>query len=154
VYRYRRTAICAIGETVTPSELISSLPNRLRKPFKQALAVAIAGYGVGARQRNRFKLGAVVCKGKHTLIARFNTYKTHPKLAELTQYPFLCAEANAILSLGMDRCNETSLYVARVDRNSQVSTAKPCDVCQALISASGISTVYYTTKDGVKGYEV
>lgn len=121
------------------------------KYFQAAYAVALAGSGAGGK--NGYRLGAVIVNKKRIEAARFNCLKSHPKLCKYFQYPYLHAEAHAILSLGLSNCENKSIYVARVLRDGSWALAKPCKDCQRLISDVGIKEVYYSTNKGFEYYE-
>lgn len=112
-----------------------------------AYAAALCSTGVGGKNKN-FRLGAVLVRKKKILTAKCNSYKTHPKINKYYQWPTLHAEAAAILSLGMDNCEGTSLYVLRILRNKDIALAKPCKYCMRLIDSVGIKHIFYTTSYG------
>lgn len=110
-----------------------------------AYAVALAGNGVGGKTGKNFRLGSVIVN-RHRVIeaARYNVLKTHPKLLQHYQWPYLHAEAHAILSLGLDNCMGKTLYVVRVLRDNSWALAKPCNSCMSLIKEVGIKSIYYS----------
>jgi len=125
---------------------------RLNRFELAAKAVALSGPGINrGRNRNAFKCGAVIVSRKAIIAARFNSYKTHPQLIKFTPYPFLHAEQAAILACGIGflrRQKGLKLYIARTKKDHTLALAKPCSVCQAMISEAGIKEVYYSTKHG------
>lgn len=126
--------------------LVTDLPkDKHYRYFEAAVMAAFLCPGIG---HNDFRLGAVIRNKKYILTAKYNTGKTHPILAKFSEFPFLCSESNAIISLGLDNCKGTVLYVARVLKNKELAIAKPCKRCQYLIDKVGIKSVYYTTGDG------
>ncbi len=115
-----------------------------------AFGAAFSCPGFGGNKKNRFRLGSAIVYKKRLLVAKYNCGKTHPKLLPFYQYPYLHSEANAILSLGLDNCQDCVLFVVRVLRNSEIGLAKPCNSCMKLIKHVGIKKVFYTTYTGVE----
>lgn len=124
--------------------IITELNNHTRY-FNVAYNQALLSEGV---RSNRFRLGAVLAYKGQILKAKPNCQRTHAKLNRIYKWPFLHAEANVILSLGMDNCEGLNLYVLRILKNNHIALAKPCDDCQKLIDYVGIKHIYYTTNDG------
>lgn len=118
------------------------------KYFYAAYGAALLCPGIGGRKNNTFRLGSVIIYKKNILTIKFNSAKTHPKLLPFSTYPFLHSESNAILSLGLDNCEDTTLYVLRILRNLEIAMAKPCSACMKLIKYVGIRRIYYTTNIG------
>ena len=113
-----------------------------------AYAVALTGNGVGSK--SRFRLGAVLVYKNNIVAGGTNSYKTHPLMAERTEWPFLHAEQHAIIRAGVDNCEGLDLYIARVLKNNTLALSKPCDVCAELIKEVGIKNTYYSTN--IKGF--
>lgn len=107
------------------------------------LALSFCGSG-----RNSFRLGSALVYKNKILAAKHNSGKTHPGLLRFSRYPFLHSESNTIISVGMDNCEDTSLYVVRILRDNSIALAKPCAACMALIQHVGISKIYFTTGYG------
>lgn len=96
-----------------------------------------------------YKVGAILFKKKRLLKAKSNSYKTHPSLRHFTPFPHLHAESACIFSNGLDNCSGLNLLVVRVRQpNNQLTMAKPCKVCTALISDVGINKVWYSNWNG------
>lgn len=90
---------------------------------------------------NRFKLGAVIAKGKRVLSKAHNIKKTHPEFGS-GQFGTLHAESNAIykaIRRGVDIKGST-IYIYRENSN----LAKPCPCCMGLIHKYGIKEVVYS----------
>ena len=58
--------------------------------FASAKAVAMTGHGVG--QKKNYRLGAVLIQKGQVVSAGINSYKTHPKLRNRSEFPYLHAE--------------------------------------------------------------
>ncbi len=124
------------------------------KHYKYLLAAyAVAISGIGAGGKTGYRLGSVIVNKKKIEAAKFNCLKSHPKLCKYYPYPYLHAEAYAILSLGLDNCCNKTLYVVRVLRTGEWALAKPCNSCMSLIRDVGISEIYYSTSEGYERYE-
>lgn len=120
-----------------------------RKFLEAAYAVALAGPGAGGK--TGYRLGAVIVNKKRIETAKFNCLKTNPKLCKYFSYPYLHAEAHAILSLGLDNCCHKTIYVVRILRDGTQALAKPCSSCFQLIKDVGIKEIYYSTTGGYEG---
>lgn len=114
--------------------------------IEAAFRAALLSPGAG---RDSFRLGAVIKYKKQILKSKSNTFKTHTKYLRFNKFPSLHAEAHAIISLGLDNCENTDLYVIRIQKNNHIGIAMPCSCCQELIKYVGIKKVYYTSYEGV-----
>jgi tRNA(Arg) A34 adenosine deaminase TadA len=113
----------------------------LSRGFDHARTAALCATGVG---RGKFRLGAVVMRDTHVISAGFNSYKTHTKLARVTEYPCLHAETHAMFRAGLDNIAGYTMYVIRIGRDGAVRLAKPCMTCQHYIHLSELGNVYYS----------
>lgn len=95
-----------------------------------------------------FKLGAVLFDKGVIINAKGNTRKTHPGLRYYTNWPILHAESRCILSHGLDNCNGLELLVVRINKAGLLTMAKPCPVCQELVSDVKIKRVWYSDWEG------
>lgn len=111
------------------------------KGFDHARTAALSASGVG---RGKFRLGAVVVSGPHIVSAGYNSYKTHTRLAKITDYPCLHAETHAMFRAGLDNIADMDLYVLRLGRRDDIRYAKPCSVCQYYITDAGLRNAYYS----------
>jgi len=128
----------------------SDLPALGNKYIQAARVAALASPGAGGK--NGYRLGAIIVNTKTKTIeaAKFNCLKSHPKLCKHFKYPYLHAEAHAILSLGLFSCLNKIMYVVRVKRDGSYAMAKPCKSCQNLIKEVGIKDVYYSTSSTIE----
>lgn len=114
-------------------------------PFKVAYEVASKGAGTSG---GKFRLGAVLVNPKGHIVSKgSNSYKTHPLLRNLTEWPYLCAETACLIRYGLDNCEGFTLYVCRCGRDGSLRMAKPCEVCQWFISEAKIKEVFYSIDD-------
>jgi cytidine deaminase len=121
----------------------------MKKLIELATQAAISSKGVGSN--SNYRVGAVLFDKRERVYAcKFNSYKTHPILCDFTTYPHLHAESSCILHHGLDNCSELSLLVVRVRHpNNKLTMAKPCKVCNHIISEVGISHVYFSNWSGI-----
>ena len=113
----------------------------LFRSFDHARTAALSASGVG---RGKFRLGAVVVNAPHIVSVGYNSYKTHTRLAKITDYPCLHAETHAMFRAGLDNIAGMDLYVLRLGRRGEIRYAKPCSVCQYYITNTGLRNVYYS----------
>lgn len=105
----------------------------------------------------RFKIGALITKGRKIISTGYNTLlKSHPlqaQYAALVGKPeaiFLHAEMAAIIearSKNID-LNGTTLYIFRRGLGGDVRIARPCMICMNAIKDHGIKEICYTTDMG------
>ena len=102
--------------------------------------------------QERFRLGAVVAKGKRVLSKGYNINKTHPLGSG--EYKTVHSETAAIceaLRRGVD-LKGASIYVFRQGKDHGLM-ARPCPCCMELIKSVGITDIYYTNKEGKTAHE-
>lgn len=122
----------------------------MKRLIEIATTVAEASEGVGGRSRKTFKLGCVLFDKRGRVVkAKTNSMKTHPKLAKLTDWPFLHAEQACILSQGVDNCEGLNLLVVRVRKDGSFGNAEPCAVCKKLIKLAGVNNVIWSRPEWV-----
>jgi len=93
------------------------------------------------KSEHRIKIGAVLIKNGKPVAIGFNKVgKTHPK-AEW----FIHAELDCVLETRFTNWKNTTLYVYRTNRLSQILNCKPCHNCQEVLKLFGVKKVYYTT---------
>jgi tRNA(Arg) A34 adenosine deaminase TadA len=125
------------------------MPINLEKLLETTKAVALSSPGVGGRKGTTFRLAATLFDKKGKIISSgVNSYKTHPRLAPFTSFPFIHAEQACILRVGLDFCEGLNLMVVRVKGDDSLGLAKPCVVCRGLIRNVGIKGVWFTNEQG------
>jgi deoxycytidylate deaminase len=105
----------------------------------------------------RVNIGAVLVVGNYLAARGANLDKAHPlqyKYNERSRRPpsshKLHAEVHALInSKQLDLTNGT-VYVGRLDRNGTLAMCRPCKACRMALRKAGISTMIYTTPQGVK----
>lgn len=124
---------------------MNHLSNSQQTRLLRALKVAELS---SANQRH----GAVIYKGGSVLSLGVNTVPNdHLSTGEFTGSPNTHAETQAIRACGPDvDLSNTTLYVARVNKNGIPMFSKPCKTCQEAIDLAGIKKVIYTTAEGAE----
>jgi len=111
------------------------------------LALRLALKSVG-----HYRLGAVVAKRCRVLGTGFNKPKSHPLMQKYNKWegqtPGIHAELDAILGLDANDLLGAEIYVARIMKNGLPAISRPCEICQRLLRAIGIRTVYFTVQEG------
>jgi hypothetical protein len=99
------------------------------------------------------KRGRVLATAKNDYDKSHTLFKHFAVLAgESPDKHYRHAEFNACLkSRGRDI---HSILVQRFDAEGNPALAKPCKTCQLVLKSFGVKLVRYTTKEGVKEYEV
>ena len=135
---------------MTPAQFLQPIASQYKaRIFNTAITAAYNSTGVGGRNKNTYRLGCVIIRGKRILAVKNNSYKTHPFLLKFSQFPHLHAEAAAIIGAGLDNCDGADLYVVRITRNNQIALAKPCsNLCRPLIEEVGIRQIFFTYTGG------
>lgn len=110
----------------------------------------------------RAKMGAVITKGNRILATGHNSVRFYrnPRGLKINRVweNSLHAEQAAILKLLNSRRQHelvgATIFVSRIRGNGEPGLAKPCEVCQGLITAVGIKKVVYTTDIGTEEYVI
>lgn len=99
----------------------------------------------------RYRLGAVIAKGKRVLATGTNRIG-YTKWLDRPFKESIHAESDAILSLlKARRLNDlvgSTLYVARINATGEVRMSKPCPYCHRLAETVGIKRIVYTNDTG------
>lgn len=85
----------------------------------------------------------VVCKNK-VLSVGYNQPKTHTISAD-TKMQQLHAEMHAILGCPEGAVDGAEVIVARIKPSGKPGLAKPCEVCEKILTRFGVRRVFYTT---------
>ena len=101
------------------------------------------GKRVSTLSKYRFKLGAVIFKGKKIIATGFNKNKTHPKAGQYYKHGSVHAEIDAILH-ATENVSGTSMLVYRSLASGQPAIAKPCAMCTQVMHEFGIKEVFWT----------
>jgi len=107
---------------------------------------------VSFHSQHRVRIGCVLVKNGKPISVGFNKMRTHP-IYKKVNHPrakyiqSLHAEMAAIISARTD-LNGAVAYVYRERKDGSMGTAKPCPVCEMLLSEAGVKKVYYSTDNG------
>ncbi len=112
-------------------------------PNKRILSLMNHGKRVSEYSEYKFKLGAIIFKGKKIISTGFNKNKTHPKAKEYFQHGSVHAEIDAILHAPYD-IKGSSILVCRTYKNGKPALAKPCAMCVQVMHEFGIKEVFWT----------
>lgn len=107
----------------------------------------------------RVKIGAVITQDNKVISKGANLSTSHPVQAYWNRITNreapannLHAEMNALVRA--KRSGESlvgaTIYIARLDRNNQLSQCRPCVACMAALKDAGIRTIIHTTPEKLK----
>lgn len=97
----------------------------------------------------KFRIGAVIFKGSKIISSGRNEIRSnaiHPKYKKFLNT--LHAEQNALIGLDWTQLKGCSILVIRINKNDELTIAKPCKMCMALLDYVGIKKIYYSESDG------
>lgn len=87
-----------------------------------------------------------------------NNYKTHPENlkykyfgkdgTDIRNLVGVHSELSAILKYGEEDCSDCTFVNIRIDKNGNLTMAKPCVGCQDLLNQVGYKKVYYSNEKG------
>jgi len=103
---------------------------------------------------HKFPMAALLFKGSIPISVGVNRYRSHPK--QINPYTdqkgtSTHAELDCILGTHKEDLIGATIYIARRLKSGKPGIARPCKSCMAIIRASGIKLIVYTT---YKDYEV
>jgi deoxycytidylate deaminase len=100
----------------------------------------------------KFRLGAVLARGKDVIGVGYNVGRTHPRMQRFnpdkSYSPGLHAEVSACMGVDDRQLIGADLYVVRLSKAGKWTMAKPCEICQKFLTDVGIKRVYYSNKVG------
>lgn len=102
--------------------------------------------------KGKFRLGAVLAKGKKELSVGFNNDRTHPRMQRFnpdkSYTPGLHAEVMACMGLSDSLIEDADLYVVRLTKKGKLAMAMPCAICRKFIREAKIKRVFFTNRHG------
>lgn len=134
-----------------------------------AIEQAIKSKGIGGggksnklRRKNSqriigYRIGAVLINNGIVLAKNYNKLKTHPKMLEYSEYPYVHAESACLLSLkniNLKDYKNLTMYTARVTLNGRIAIAKPCCDCIKMMKDYNVKSAIYTTKYGIEQMDI
>lgn len=106
------------------------------------------------KSKYNLQIGAVIFKGKKIYGYGHNSIRSSSISMKYRKWEeSLHAEQAALLKLDWTKLKGYSILVYRVNRNGKLGMARPCEMCQKLLSYVGIKNVYYTTNTGEIKFE-
>lgn len=131
------------------------ITNRERRYILLALRESLASnYG-------RVQIGAVLVSGNYVVSGAANQNKPHPM-----QYKYnikanrppsehkIHAEIHALVKSKSFDLTGSTAYVGRLDRNGAMAMCRPCKACRLALRDAGVSTIVFTTPEGIKREEL
>lgn len=105
----------------------------------------------------RVKIGCVIVNGNWKISSGYNQAKSHPRqywankgARRLAPQSHLHAEIDALIKSKREDLTGADVFVYREDKSGALSMCRPCSACMEALRAAGVSTVTYTTREGVK----
>ena len=105
---------------------------------------------VSQLSNHKFKIGAVISKGRRIISFGINKYKSHPKQINphtKQQGTSIHAELDALIRAPYPLINNSSIYIARLLRNGETGYCRPCSSCIILLKQYGIKKMIYTLEN-------
>lgn len=101
-------------------------------------------------QRGKQRLCSVITdrKGNVLSIGQNSYIKTHPLQARAAkrlgkeESCYLHSEIDAVRRLGRDAYKARNIYVARLDKQGHPVLAKPCEICESVLTSLGLNVQY------------
>ena len=129
--------------------------NKTMKIIKKAIKLSFDRFNPNPYQR-RYHFAIAFDNNKPILIAENNPIKIDHKAYKIgkmfninhyQKYPYSHAESHLVSQL-LDRYNtirtDWSLVVLRINRQGRILLSKPCDNCQKILDAVGLTKVYWS----------
>lgn len=99
----------------------------------------------------RFKMGAVIFKGKRILGYGHNGIRSSSNIKSKFKkwQNALHAEQAALMNINWCKVKGASIFVVKVSHKyGMISMASPCQMCRDILSHVGIHDIYYSDLDG------
>ena len=96
---------------------------------------------------DRAHLGAILVKRKQLVWATNKMDKTHPESRGWENGVLIAKGIHAeqmVLIRGRKFTDGASIYVARITKNDDLATSRPCPSCRILIEEAGVKKVHYS----------
>jgi deoxycytidylate deaminase len=100
----------------------------------------------------RYRVGAVVAKGRRVISVGFNKKKTHPDTKKFAYHAWANLHAEMAACIGVDYPGllGAELYVVRLLKNGSWGVARPCAGCEEFLQQIGIKAVHFSAGLGRK----
>lgn len=98
----------------------------------------------------RFRIGAVIFKGKRIISAGHNGIRSsHIPDKHKNYMNSLHAEQAALLNIDWTKAKGCSILVMKISKKQgTLSNALPCPMCMTILKHVGISKIYYSNSEG------
>ena len=96
---------------------------------------------------HKFKIGAILTRGRRIISCGVNKYKSHPKQINPHTKALgtsIHAELDCIIKAPYPMISGSSIYVARLLRDGTPGYCRPCESCISLLKEYGIKKITYT----------
>lgn len=102
--------------------------------------------------KNSVNIGAVVINGNGIICGegKNDMRKSHPRLLSFYPFPFIHAEAAAVINSkkSVSRLNDATVVVVRVGNEGKLGNCRPCIFCQNFLFHSGVRTAVFVNEKG------
>ena len=99
----------------------------------------------------RFRIGAVIFKGSRIISSGHNSIRSTSQIKDKYKKfeNSLHAEQAALMNIDWSKIKGCSILVLKISKTKkQLSNAKPCNVCMAILHHVGIKDIYYSNEYG------
>lgn len=111
--------------------------------------ISLAAEKAARESGHEFRLAAVLFRGGNIIRVSTATKQYIGYRQDVFQFePTRHAEVAAMHNLSKEVLPGCSMFVLRLNRNGDVTCAKPCKACISAIKKAGISKLFYTTYTG------
>ena len=133
-----------------PNDLLHGVRRRDHRFMLEALRESLKS------DYRRVNIGAVLVVGNYIAGKGANLNKPHPlqyKYNEKAKRPpsqhKLHAEVHALVNSKQFDLTNGVVYVGRLDRNGLLAMCRPCKACRLALKEAGVTTMFYTTPQGI-----
>jgi len=102
--------------------------------------------------QNAVNIGAVIINGNGIICGagKNDMKKSHPRLLSFYPFPFMHAEAAAVMNCkrNINKLYDATVVVVRVGNEGKLGNCKPCVFCQNFLYHSGVRTAVFVNEFG------
>lgn len=114
--------------------------NRIERGIRAATDAALLS-------EEKYRVGASIYIGNKLISVGWNSKKTHPDNESIFKWHH--AETAALIGTSKRDLSKATIYVVRLTRTNRISISKPCEGCQRMLKAAGITRIVYTDRLGI-----
>lgn len=103
------------------------------------------------KSQYRFRIGAVIFNSKRIISSGHNGIRSSANIKNKYKKfeNSLHAEQAALLNINWNKIKGCSILVLKISKTKkQLSNAKPCNICMAILHHVGIKDIYYSNEYG------